>query len=88
MLSERYPNAIQISAKDPSDVKRLHGIIVQDFERLLDDLTLVVPYNQSALIGEVHKRARVISESFEDDGVHYQLKIATTEAERLLRMLT
>ena len=87
MLRERYPDAIQISAKEPNDVQRLHGIIAQDFERLLDDLTFVVPYSQSALIGEVHKRARVVSETFEDDGVHYELKIATTDAERLQRML-
>ena len=87
MLREKYPDAIQVSAKDDDDVTRMHGIIVANFERLLDDLELVIPYDKSALIGEIHKRARVISESFENDGVHYHLKITAAEAQRLHRMM-
>ncbi|NCG20281.1 MAG: GTPase HflX [Rhodobacterales bacterium] len=87
MLREKYPDAIQVSAKDDDDVTRMHGVIVANFERLLDDLELVIPYDKSALIGEIHKRARVISESFEDDGVHYRLKITAAEAQRLHRMM-
>ena len=87
MLAERFPYGIQLSAKDPADVAKLHAIIVDDFERILEDLELVVPYAQTSLIGEIHKRARVLSESFEDDGVHYTLKISATEASRLCRKL-
>ncbi len=87
MLRQRYPDAIQVSAKDDADVARLHRLIVDDFERLLDDMDLVVPYHQTSLIGEVHKRARVLYESFDDDGVHYRLKITKTEAERLRRVM-
>ncbi len=65
----------------------MHALIVRDFERLLDDLSLVVPYIQTSLIGEVHKRARVLSEDFKEDGIHYQLKIAASEAARLQRLL-
>jgi GTPase len=86
-LAERYPDALLVSAKSEDDVARMHAVIVADFELLMDDVELVVPYTQSSLIGEIHKRARVLSESFEDDGVHYTLKIATVEATRLLRML-
>jgi len=87
MLAERWPDAVQVSAKNPEDVTRLHALIVADFDHLLQDLELVVPYDQSALIGEVHKRARVLSEDFEDDGVHYTLKLAADDAAHLKSLL-
>lgn len=87
-LTARYPDALLVSAKRPQDVEELHRVIAGEFERLLDDLSLMVPYTQTSMIGEVHKRARVVSETFEDDGVHYQLKITSTEATRLQRMLS
>ena len=87
-LAARYPDALLVSAKRPQDVEELHRVIAGKFERLLDDLSLMVPYTQTSMIGEVHKRARVMSETFEDDGVHYQLKATSTEATRLRRMLS
>ncbi|MFT5680507.1 MAG: GTP-binding protein HflX [Myxococcota bacterium] len=86
-LSIDYPDAIQVSAKNPDDVIRMHSIIVDDFAGALEELSLIVPYSRTALIGEIHKRARVLSELFEDDGVHYQLKASPLEAERLRGML-
>jgi GTP-binding protein HflX len=87
-LAARYPDALLVSAKRPQDVEELHRVIVGEFERLLDDLSLVVPYAQTSMIGEVHKRARIVNEAFKDDGVHYQLKVTSTEATRLQRMLS
>ena len=87
-LAARYPDALLVSAKRPQDVEELHRVIVGEFERLLDDLSLVVPYAQTSMIGEVHKRARVVNEAFKDDGVHYKLKVTPTEARRLQRMLS
>lgn len=87
-LAARYPDALLVSAKRPKDVEELHRVIAGKFEELLDDLSLMVPYTQTSMIGEVHKRARVMSETFEDDGVHYQLKATSTEATRLRRMLS
>ena len=87
-LTARYPDALLVSAKRPQDVEELHRVIVGEFERLLDDLSLVVPYAQTSMIGEVHKRARIVNEAFKDDGVHYQLKVTSTEATRLQRMLS
>ncbi|MBT6180128.1 MAG: GTPase HflX [Deltaproteobacteria bacterium] len=87
-LVARYPDALLVSAKRPKDVEELHRVIAGKFEQLLDDVSLMVPYTQTSMIGEVHKRARVMSETFEDDGVHYQLKATSTEATRLRRMLS
>ncbi|OGQ91364.1 MAG: GTPase HflX [Deltaproteobacteria bacterium RIFOXYA12_FULL_58_15] len=87
-LAARYPDALLVSVNRPQHVEKVHQVIVGEFERLLEDLALVVPYAQTSMIGEVHKRARVVNETFEDDGVHYQLKVTATDATRLLRMLS
>lgn len=86
-LKERFPDAIQVSAKDPEDIARVHQLILKDFERLLEDLNLVVPYARSGVIGDVHKLARVLAEDFKEDGVHYQLKVSASDAVRLKRSL-
>jgi GTP-binding protein HflX len=86
-LSERNPDAIQVFAKDPDDIARVHQLILKDFERLLGDLNLVVPYARSGLIGDVHKLARVLAEDFKEDGLHYQLKVSASDAVRLKRSL-
>ncbi len=86
-LSAKYPEAVQVSAKSPEDVSRLHGLIVGAFEGMMDDLALVVPYARTALIGEIHKRARVLEEAFEPEGVRYRLKVSPAEAMRLRRLL-
>ncbi len=85
-LKERFPDAILVSAKDPDDILRVHQLILKDFERLLEDLTLVVPYSRTKLIGEVHKYARVLGEDFKEDGVHYQLKLTPADSIRLQRI--
>ena len=86
-LSADYPDAVQVSAKRDEDVARLHRLIVDDFAGALEDVSLIVPYGKSALIGEIHKRARVLSERFEDDGIHYQLKMSPLEASRMRELL-
>jgi len=87
MLAERWPDAVQVSAKRAADVERLHALIVSDFDHLLEELQMIVPYDKSSLIGEVHKSARVLNESFEDDGVHYRLRLTADESIRLQSLL-
>ena len=53
----------------------------------VESCVFVIPYERTSLIGEVHKRARVLQERFEEDGVHYRLKLTTIEAANLQRML-
>ncbi len=87
MLREGWPDAVLVSAQHPEDVTRLHELIVRDFAGGMEELSLVVPYSRTALIGEIHRRARVLSESFEDDGVHYRLRATPLESARLRGML-
>lgn len=67
-LSERYPDAIQLSAHRPEDVSGLRQAIIAFFEAAMVEEVLVVPYARQALIGEVYESARVLSEDYDETG--------------------
>jgi hypothetical protein len=47
---------------------------------------LVVPYDAGSAIGEIHK-GHVVSESYEEDGVHYRVRAPESAIERIRAML-
>jgi GTP-binding protein HflX len=86
-LLKEFPAALLVSAKDPADVRRLRDAIVGAFEADMTEADLVVPYNSGSAIGEVHK-VHVISESYEEDGVHYRVRAPASAIERIRAMLS
>jgi hypothetical protein len=52
----------------------------------MTEVEFVVPYNAGSAIGEVHK-IHVISESYEEDGVHYRVRASESAIERIRAML-
>ena len=85
-LSQEFPAAQLVSAKDPADVRRLRDGIIGAFEANMTEANLVVPYGAGRAIGEVHK-VHVISESYEEDGVHYRVRAPESALERIRAML-
>jgi GTP-binding protein HflX len=86
-LLKEFPAALLVSAKDPADVRRLRDAIVGAFEADMTEADLVVPYDAGSAIGEVHK-VHVISESYEEDGVHYRVRAPESAIERIRAMLS
>ncbi|MBL8786154.1 MAG: GTPase HflX [Deltaproteobacteria bacterium] len=86
-LAVEFPDAIQLSAKDPDDVGRLHEAIVGFFEADFDEVTLVVPYAQGALTGVIRQSVRVLAEKFEEDGTHLLVRAPRAEIARLQGLL-
>lgn len=74
VLTAEFPEALRVSAKDPDDVARVRQMLIDRFNAALPEVDLVVPYDRSALIGEIRVGATVLSEAFEDDGVHYRIR--------------
>ena len=85
-LLKEFPAALLVSAKDPADVGRVRDAIVGAFEADMTEGDLVVPYAAGSAIGEVHK-VHVISESYEEDGVHYRVRAPESAIERIRAML-
>ena len=68
-LSAAMPGAIQLSAHDPAGVKQLHETIEAAFGADLVGELLAVPYAEGRALGEIRNRARVLAETYDDDGV-------------------
>lgn len=83
-LAAEYPDAIQLSAHDPTDVARLRDTIVAWFERDMDEAELFVPWARGALLGEAHARVRVLEESHEADGVRIRIRGRREDVGRLV----
>lgn len=67
-LAVELPDALQLSAHNPEDVARLHGIIVEHFEEGMEQAVLDIPYSQSEVLRELRANARVLAELCTQDG--------------------
>jgi GTPase len=86
-LSERYPDAIQLSAHSAEDVSGLRQSIIDFFEASMVEDVLVLPYARQALIGEVYESARVLSEDYDETGRVLRVRGLPGAIQRLRRSL-
>jgi GTPase len=62
------PDAIFVSSRSATDVKRVHQLIVEFFEQQLSEAELLVPFDRGALRAEIRATARVVAETFDETG--------------------
>ena len=82
-LSAEFPNALQLSAKDPADIVRLRAHILESFDEGLVEADLFLPWSDAGLLGEVHAHTRVIEERHEGDGVYLHIKGRRADVARI-----
>jgi GTP-binding protein HflX len=73
-LTDRYPGAIQLSAKRPADVAMLRDKLIEHFVGALEEVELDVPWGQQRLVHVIHERATVLAETHHDDGTKVRLR--------------
>jgi len=73
-LAAEWPDALQLSVRDPADVARLRERILGYFERDMIEDELVVPYAKQRLVGEAHAACRVLAERHEPEGTHLRVR--------------
>ena len=69
-LRHEHPEAWFISAHDKADVASVRERIIAIFEETYEEVELVIPYARQGLVSEMHDGGRVMSERYEEDGVH------------------
>jgi GTP-binding protein HflX len=75
LLAREYPDAMQISARNPEDVERVKQMIREFFEKGMQEVEILVPYDdQKGLIGEIRKHAAVVGEKYDEKGVTLTIK--------------
>jgi GTP-binding protein HflX len=67
-LLAEHPSALCVSAHSADDALRIRKALEAFFEADYEEATLEVPFAQGHLIGEIHARARVLSQSYTADG--------------------
>ncbi|MDJ0866850.1 MAG: GTPase HflX [Myxococcota bacterium] len=82
-LRTRHPDGVVVSALDRADVAMLRERIVRWFERGMVDASLFVPWQTSRLLHLIHERARVVSETHEDDGTRLTVRAPAAVIEQL-----
>ena len=73
-LADRYPKAIQLSAKQPADVAVLRERLIGELVGALEDAVLDVPYAEHGLVHRIHERATILSETHHDDGTRLEIR--------------
>jgi GTP-binding protein HflX len=67
-LAAEFPKALLVSAHAAEDVVRIRQALEAFFEADYAEGILEIPFAQGHLIGEIHARARVLSQSYTADG--------------------
>lgn len=78
-----YAGAIQVSAKNASDVARVRQAIIDFFDRDLVQTEIFVPYSRQELRGVLYANAEVTAERFDEQGVYFSLNIEPVALARL-----
>jgi GTP-binding protein HflX len=73
-LADRYPTALQLSAKDPGDVAALRDRLIEQFAGKLEDAELDVPWTAQRLVHAAHERATVLAEHHHDAGTRLTIR--------------
>lgn len=74
ILSQEFPDALFISARNPHDVERVRTFIRDFFERGMIEKKILVPYAQGRVLGMIRERAKVLAETYEDEGTAVMIK--------------
>ena len=86
-LHDQYPSGLLISAKDPNDVVTLRQRVIDHFETAMRDEELLVPYAKQGRLGEIYAQARVLSETYDEQGARLAVRGLPAAIARLRQAL-
>jgi len=81
-LAEELPDALQVSARHPDDVRRIRGALVSFFEERMVDEVLAVPFAEGQLLGEIRASARVLGETYTGEGAVLSVRALPDDIDR------
>lgn len=84
-LRQEFPEAILISTLKPEDLQMMRETLLQFFEKDMVEEEVFIPYTTQGAVGEIRHKMRVLTESFDERGVRFQVR---SDAEELRRFRT
>ncbi len=82
-LRLEFPDAIQLSTRDPQDVLKLRERMIQFFEESMVDEEVMVPYSIQGIIGDLRARVKVLSEEYDGSGVKIRARGSAEDFARI-----
>ncbi len=86
-LMVEYQDAIMISTSDKDDLKRMREKIMSYFETDMVDEDIFIPYTVQGVIGEIRSKLRVLSESYNENGVTLRVRSPEKVLEQIKKKL-
>lgn len=84
----RHPDGFLMSAKRAEDVVALRQRIIDHFDAAMTDAELFIPYSKQGKMGEVYENARIVSESYEEQGTRLAVRALPATLARLQQLFT
>jgi GTP-binding protein HflX len=84
-LSFRHPEAVLVSAHTGEGLEALQERIHEEFEKTLEDVELLVPYDEGGLLHELHEVAGELDREDRPEGVRVTTRLHPVVAERYER---
>jgi GTP-binding protein HflX len=88
ILADRYPNAIQMSAKSAGDVSALRDRLVEHFGGKIEETELEVPWTLQRMVHAIHERTTVLSEEHDEAGTRLRVRAPANVLDSLRAELT
>ena len=86
-LQEQFPDALFLSAKNPQDVAALRLQLISFFETDMVDQEILVPYTVQGAVGEIRAKMRVLSESYNSEGVIFKVRSTSALIQKIVLMI-
>ncbi len=86
-LIERHPGALQLSAKDRTDVATLREHLIAHFGGAMEETELVVPWDAQRMVNQIHLRTSVLAEQHDEGGTRLRVRAPTKILEDLRKQL-
>ncbi len=87
VLASEFPDAMQVSARSPEDIRAVHTHIGAFFERDMEEVEIFVPWTSHAVVGAARASARVLSEVHENEGTRLRIRASVAVLAQLRAML-
>lgn len=82
-LESEFPDALLVSARDPKSVANVRDEIITFFEGELAEEQIFVPYTRHRHVRDIHARATVLDERFDEEGTHLLVRAPSGTLSRL-----
>ncbi len=82
-LLAEFPEAYFLSSRNPQDVAELREKLIAFFETEMIEENILIPYTTQGAIGEIRAKMRVLSETYDAEGVILRIRAFSEDLERV-----